>query len=58
MDVENSSVFVELAWPPNKLGKTIRVSQFAVEVISSAEYQAKMEAMRADKNERIQNSRN
>jgi hypothetical protein len=42
MDEENSSVFVELAWPPNKLGKTIRVSQFAVEVISSAEYQAKI----------------
>lgn len=38
MDEENSSVFVELTWPLNKAGKTVRLSQFAIKCISQREY--------------------
>ncbi|KAL3083387.1 hypothetical protein niasHS_011189 [Heterodera schachtii] len=38
MDEENASIFVELAWPPANVGKTVRVSQWAVEVVRRKEY--------------------
>jgi hypothetical protein len=43
MDEENSSVFLELTWPSHKAGRTVRVSQFAVEVISKAEHKKKVD---------------
>lgn len=42
LDVENSSVFVEIAWPSDRMGKTIRVSQFSVELVSSNDFKRKL----------------
>jgi len=42
MDMENSSVFVRLSLPLRNSGKVIRVSQFAIDVVSSKEYKRKL----------------
>ena len=42
LDVENSSVFVEIAWPPDRMGKTIRVNQFSVELVSASDFKQKL----------------
>uniref|UniRef100_A0A914MHT9 Spp2/MOS2 G-patch domain-containing protein n=2 Tax=Meloidogyne incognita group TaxID=654580 RepID=A0A914MHT9_MELIC len=42
LDVENNSVFVEIAWPPDRMGKTIRVSQFSVELVSANDFKQKL----------------
>jgi len=47
MDEENSSVIVELSWPPKSCGKVVRMNQFAVQVIPYGEYKEKLKESRA-----------
>jgi len=54
MDEENASVFVELSWPPKSCGKTVRMNQFAVQVISPAEFKEKLKDSRATADPTIQ----
>ena len=42
LDVENNSVFVEIAWPPDRMGKAIRVSQFSIELVSPNDFKQKL----------------
>jgi G patch domain/KOW motif-containing protein len=54
MDEDIASVYVELSWPPKSCGKTVRMSQRVVQVISSSEYREKLKESRATSDPEVQ----
>lgn len=55
IDEENASVFVELAWPPGSVGRTVRVSQLAVELVPRLEFRERLKAAARGEDEDMEN---